>query len=165
LTDIHHLNASLIGIALSLQAGMLFVTSQAGGQLADRWGSRGPIMASMVGLIGVMVALALAPASAPLWVIYFLSALHGLLVGLSLAPLHLASMNGIEPTEGGAAAGLYSMIRFAGQILGVAVAGVVLQQQLALAATPIDAYQALFWLYAGVAVLATGISGWIGGNG
>jgi MFS family permease len=144
---------------------MLFVTSQAGGQLADRWGSRGPILASMVGLIVVMVALALAPASTPVWVIYFLSALHGLLVGLSLAPLHLASMNGVETAESGAAAGLYSMIRFAGQILGVAVAGVVLQQQLAIAATPIEAYQTLFWLYAGVAVLATLLGGWIGGKG
>ena len=162
LTDIHGLNASLIGIGLSLQAGMLFVTSQAGGQLADRWGSRGPILASMVGLIGVMVALALAPASTPVWVIFLLSATHGLLVGLSLAPLHLASMQGVEPAESGAAAGLYSMIRFAGQILGVAVAGVVLQQQLAIAATPIAAYQTLFWLYAGVAVIATLIGGGIG---
>jgi hypothetical protein len=51
------------------------------------------------------------------------------------------------------------MIRFAGQILGVAVAGVILQQQLAQATTPITAYQTVFWLYAGVAVLAT-VVGW-----
>jgi MFS family permease len=134
---------------------MLFVTSQAGGQLADRWGSRRPILASMVGLVGVMVGLALAPANTPIWVIFALSATHGLLVGLSLAPLHRASMQGVETAETGAAAGLYSMIRFAGQILGVAVAGVVLQQQLLLAPTPIEGYQTVFWLYAGVAVLAT----------
>jgi len=47
------------------------------------------------------------------------------------------------------------MIRFAGQILGVAVAGVVLQQQLLVAATPIAAYQTVFWLYVVAAVVAT----------
>jgi hypothetical protein len=40
----------------------------------------------------------------------------------------------------------------------VAVAGVILQQQLAQAPTAIVAYQTVFWLYVGVAVLAT----WIG---
>lgn len=158
LTDIHGLNASMIGIALALQAGALFVTSQAGGQVADRWGSRLPIVASMIGLIGVMIGLALAPANMPLWLLFLLAVLHGLLVGLSLAPLHRASMQGVAPEESGAAAGLYSMIRFAGQILGVAVAGVILQQQLAQAPTAIVAYQTVFWLYVGVAVLAT----WIG---
>jgi MFS family permease len=161
LTDIHNLNASIIGLALALQAGALFATSQAGGQLADRWGSRLPILISMISMIGVMVALALAPANLPVWIIFALSAAHGLIVGLSLAPLHRASMQEIEPTETGAAAGLYSMIRFAGQILGVAVAGVVLQAQLAVAPTPIVAYQQLFWLYVGVALLATVISFWL----
>lgn len=161
LTDIHDLNASIIGIAVALQAGALFVTSQAGGQVADRWGSRLPIVASMIGLIGVMIGLALASATTPLWVIFGLAALHGLLVGLSLAPLHRASMQGIAPEETGAAAGLYSMIRFAGQILGVAVAGVILQRQLAQASTAITAYQTVFWLYVGVAVIATLIGGGI----
>jgi MFS family permease len=161
LTDIHDLNASIIGLALALHAGALFATSQAGGQLADRWGSRLPILISMISMVAVMVALALAPANLPVWIIFALSAAHGLIVGLSLAPLHRASMQEIEPSETGAAAGLYSMIRFAGQILGVAVAGVVLQGQLAVAPTPIVAYQRLFWLYVGVALFATAISFWL----
>jgi nitrate/nitrite transporter NarK len=73
--------------------------------------------------------------------------------------LHRASMQGIAPQETGAAAGLYSMIRFAGQILGVAVAGVTLQKNLALNLAPITAYQAVFWLYAIVAIVAT-VIGW-----
>ena len=68
-------------------------------------------------------------------------------------------MQGIAPEQTGGAAGLYSMIRFAGQILGVAVAGVMLQQGLAGAGTTIAAYQFVFWLYVGVAVLATVVSG------
>lgn len=159
LTDIHHVNASVIGLALALQAGMLFVTSQAGGQVADRWGSRGPILVSMLGLLLIMIGFALAGVNTPVWVIFVLTGLHGFVIGMSLAPLHRASMQGVTQQEAGAAAGIYSMIRFAGQILGVAVAGVTLHQYLAQAATPIVAYQTVFWLYIGVAVLAT-LVGW-----
>ncbi len=158
LTDIHHLNASTIGIALALQAGMLFLMSRTGGQLADRWGSRRPVMLSMGGLLLVMIVFALLPAAAPLWLIFTLTALHGLIIGVSLAPLHRASMHGVAAEESGAAAGLYSMIRFAGGILGVALAGVMLQQSLAGAGSAIDAYQFVFWLYVGVGVVATLVS-------
>ncbi|MCB0122479.1 MAG: MFS transporter [Caldilineaceae bacterium] len=159
LTDIHALSASAVGIALALQAGTLFLISRAGGQMADRWGSRRPILFSMVGLIAIMVTFAVVPTSTPVWVLYLLSAAHGLIIGISLAPLHRSSMQGIAPEQTGGAAGLYSMIRFAGQILGVAVAGVMLQQGLAGAGTAIAAYQFVFWLYVGVAVVAT-IASW-----
>lgn len=158
LTDIHALNASTIGIALALQAGMLFLMSRTGGQLADRWGSRPPVVLSMTGLLGVMIGFALLPATAPLWLIFSLTALHGLAIGISLAPLHRASMHGIASEESGAAAGLYSMIRFAGGILGVALAGVMLQQSLQTADTTVAAYQFVFWLYVAVGVVATAVS-------
>jgi MFS family permease len=161
LTDIHGLNASAIGIALALQAGMLFLTSQAGGQVADRWGSRWPIVISMAGMVLILVLLALADAASPVWWLYTLSGAHGLTIGLSLAPLHRSSMQEVADHEAGAAAGLYSMIRFAGQILGVAVAGVLLQQQLSLVTTPVAAYQFVLWLYVGVAVVATLLGGLI----
>lgn len=153
LTDIHHLNASAIGIVLALQAGSLFLISRAGGQLADRWGSRRPVMISMAAMVLIMALLALLPPATPVWVLFAISAVHGLLIGLSLAPLHRSSMQGITEEETGGAAGLYSMIRFAGQILGVSVAGVVLQQGLQQADAPIVAYQTVFWLYSVVAVL------------
>lgn len=157
LTDIHGLKASGVGIALALQAGMLFVTSQAGGQVADRWGSRWPVMISMAGMVGILVLLALAGAATPVWWLYTLAGAHGLTIGLSLAPLHRSSMQEVAEHEAGAAAGLYSMIRFAGQILGVAVAGVVLQQQLGQVATPVQAYQFVLWLYVAVGLMATGL--------
>lgn len=155
LTDIHGLSSSRIGIALMLQAGALFTMSRAGGQLADRWGTRPPVLFSTVSLLGLMIALALLPASAPVWLLFVISAAHGFVIGLSLAPLHRSSMHGISEAETGGAAGLYSMFRFAGHILGVAVAGVVLQGGAAATAVPIGAYQAAFWLYAVMAVIAT----------
>ena len=58
LTDIHGLSASAVGIVLALQAGALFIVSRAGGQLADRWGSRWPAVISMGGLVLLMIGLA-----------------------------------------------------------------------------------------------------------
>lgn len=159
MTDIHASPASVIGIVLTVQAGMLFMTSRAGGQMADRWGSRMPLTISMAGLIGVLVLLANLSTDAPLWIIIAVAMAHGFLIGLSLAPLHRAALQRVDKDEVGMAAGLYSMIRFAGQILGTAIAGVLLQRGLERLPAPIDAYQAVFWTFAGVALVAT-LIGW-----
>ena len=84
--------------------------------------------------------------------------MHGLLIGISLAPLHRAAMHGIAAGESGSAAGMYSMLRFTGQILGTAMGGVALQRWLAQTQTPIVAYQQVFWLFVIVAVVATAMS-------
>lgn len=159
MTDIHASPASVIGIVLMVQAGMLFLTSRAGGQMADRWGSRIPVTLSMIGLIGVLLLLGSLSPTAPLWLIIVAAMGHGLLIGLSLAPLHRAAMQRIDKEEVGMAAGLYSMIRFAGQILGTAIAGVLLQRGLERLPAPIDAYQSVFWTFAAVALVAT-VVGW-----
>lgn len=155
LTDIHNASASTVGAVLAVQAGTLFLVSRAGGQIADRWGSRLPTAVSMLGLVGVMVALALLPASAPLWIIFVAVAVHGLIIGLSLAPLHRSAMQGVDEAATGMAAGLYSMLRFAGQILGTALAGVLLQQGLDRLLQPLAAYQSVFWLHVAIALVAT----------
>jgi MFS family permease len=153
LTDIHGLSASAVGSVLALQAGALFAISYAGGDIADRWGSRWPVAISMIGLVVVMVLLATLPATTPVWLLYVVAGFHGLLIGISLAPLHRAAMQEIAPSETGMAAGLYSMIRFAGQILGTALAGVFLQRALAHVAAPIAAYQSVYWIFAAAAVV------------
>lgn len=102
-----------------------------------------------------MVAMALLPGAAPLWGIFVVVALHGLIIGLSLAPLHRSAMQDIDERETGMAAGLYSMLRFAGHILGTALAGVLLQQGLDRLLTPISAYQNVFWLHVVVALIGT----------
>jgi MFS family permease len=159
LTDVHASTASQIGVVLALQAGALFLVSRAGGQIADRWGSRLPIVGSMLGLVGIMALLALLPASVPFWVIVVIASVHGLIIGISLAPLHRSAMHGIDEAEMGSAAGIYSMIRFAGQILGTALSGVLLQQGLERLSAPVEAYQVVFTLHVGVALLAA-LVGW-----
>ena len=73
---------------------------------------------------------------------------HGLFAGLSLAALHRASLRDVPVDQNGAAAGIYSMIRFGGMLLGAALGGVLLQQSLETTGSMIVAYQAVFWLIA-----------------
>lgn len=156
--EIHGSSAALIGVALALQAGSLFLVSRYGGQLADRWGSRRPVVISMGGLIFLTAALALLSATSPIWLILLLVTLHGFVIGISLAPLHSSAMHGIADGESGSAAGVYSMIRFAGQILGTAMAGVLLQRGFTTLHSSIGAYQMVFWVFTGVALVATLLS-------
>ena len=151
LTQVRAQPETVIGLVLMMQAGGLFLISRVGGSLADRWGIRLPLVISMSGVFGILVLLALLPATAPLWIIFAALAGHGLFIGLSLAPLHLASMQKIDESEAGAAAGIYSMIRFTGLALGTAIAGVALQFWLDKTAIALDAYQNVFLLFAFVA--------------
>ncbi|MEZ4712896.1 MAG: MFS transporter [Caldilineaceae bacterium] len=156
--EVHQSSATLIGVALALQAGSLFLVSRYGGELADRWGSRRPVVLSMGGLIVVTGALALLPAGAPIWLIMVLTTLHGFVIGISLAPLHRSAMHGVADAESGSAAGVYSMIRFAGTILGTAMAGVLLQRGLTSLHSAIGAYQMVFWFFTAIALAATLLS-------
>jgi MFS family permease len=80
--------------------------------------------------------------------------LNGLGAGLALPALHRAAMEGPEGERGGAAAGVYSMIRFWGMMLGTAVAGVLLQSLLDRGTAALASYR---WVYA-----ATGLVGFVG---
>jgi MFS family permease len=150
LADIHDLSATTTGAILMTHAAALLLTMRVGGQLADRWSSRWPVTIGMSIQVGVIAGLALLPAAAPLWLIAAGLIGHGLSAGLSLAALHRASVGKVSAAQAGTAAGLYSMVRFMGTILGPALSGVLLQQGLDRAWLPITAYQMAFWLIAGI---------------
>lgn len=158
LSDISQRSASVMGLMLALQAGALFMTSRYGGQLADKWGSRRPILISLTGQVLVMLLMAQLPANAPLWIIAIAVAFQGLSVGLSLAPLHRGALQGFDGPQTGTAAGVYSMIRFAGIVLGTSLAGVLLQLRLDGSTPVLDAYQSVFWMYTLAALLALGLA-------
>lgn len=153
LTDVYGLSAAWIGITLMIHASALLTTMRIGGQLADRWNSHWPVTVGLTMQVGLMIGLALLPDTTPLWLVSVGLIFHGLGAGLSLAALHRASMGKIPQEQVGIAAGLYSMMRFAGTVLGATLAGVVLQQGLNRSLLPIEAYQMVFWLMAGVAGL------------
>lgn len=159
LADIHKLSAISIGVTLTLIAGSLLLTLRIGGQLADRWSSRWPVTVGMVVQALAMVSFAVWPETTPIWAIRGSVILHGLGAGLSLAALHRASMGEIPEEQTGTAAGLYTLIRFGGTVSGPVVGGVVLQQGLDQLLLPIDAYQVVFWLLAGVVGIGV-LLGW-----
>jgi EmrB/QacA subfamily drug resistance transporter len=159
LADIHHLNAASTGFMLMAHAGSLLLTMRIGGQWADRWHSRWPVMMGLSLQLSVMIGFALAPATAPLWILAMGLMIHGVSAGLSLAPLHRACVGKVATDQAGVAAGLYSTVRFGGTMLGPALSGLTLQHGLNQSLLPIAAYQTVFWLIAGIALVGV-IVGW-----
>ncbi|MCB0124517.1 MAG: MFS transporter [Caldilineaceae bacterium] len=155
--DIHQLDATTTGLIITLHAVPLFLFLRLGGQLADRWGSRRPVVASMAIQAAALAYLALLPADVAVW--WVLIGVLGQSSGasLSLAPLHRASMVGIAEAQTGVAAGVYSMVRFAGALLGTSLSGVLLQQALARESLQLVAYQQVFWVVAAIVAVGAGI--------
>jgi len=153
LAEIHGVSAGIIGIILTAHAVPLFSMIRVGGQLADKWGSRRLVVYSLLIQTTAMIYLAFLPETASLWWIVGGVMWQSFGAAFSLAPLHKSSMAGISEEQTGIAAGLYSMVRFAGVVFGVALCGVVLQQGLSQVAEPIDAYKVTFWFVAGVIML------------
>jgi EmrB/QacA subfamily drug resistance transporter len=158
LADVYHLSAASTGLMLMTHAGALLLTMRLGGQWADRWHSRSPVAIGLTLQFSVMVGFALAPATSPLWLLAVGLMIHGVSAGLSLAPLHRAAVGKTPAEQAGIAAGLYSMVRFCGTMLGPALGGVALQHGLNQALLPVAAYQAVFWLIAGTALLGMIVS-------
>ncbi|MEM7030668.1 MAG: MFS transporter [Chloroflexota bacterium] len=144
LRDIRGLTTSSIGILLMVGSGAFMITLRFGGILADRWGSRWPVViGSSVQLLTVLYFANL-PETVPLSFLVAGIIVHGLASALSMAALHRAAMSEVSPTQMGMAAGLYSMVRFSGSVLGVSLIGALLQQAMASMETPIQAFQAMY---------------------
>ncbi len=159
LADVRALSAASIGIILMFPAVPMLMAIRLGGQLADHWGSRWPIVVGLLVQAGMVAYLALLPYTAPLVLVVAGLVGHSLGAGLSLAPMHRSTMSKITREQTGEASGIYSMIRFVGAVLGIALAGVVLQQGLERSLLPIEAYQTVFWMMAGVVLLGA-VVGW-----
>lgn len=148
LVDVHQVTAAQIGGVTMMSAGTMALVVRFGGQAADRWGSRWPTVIG-IGTQGlIMLVFVFLPATTPLWVMAAVMAVYGLGAGLVLAALHHAALGHMTKVQMGAAAGLYSMIRFAGAMVGTALAGVILQYRLDQAWPVLDAYQQVFLFFA-----------------
>lgn len=144
LADVYDLNASTIGLLATAHSVALFVFIRIGGSLADRWPNRWLVTISLSLQLSVMAYFALLPGNLPLLWIIAGAVTHGLGAGLSLAALHRTALSGVASEQTGAAAGVYSMIRFAGLMLATAVAGVILQDGLDRGLPTLDAYQRVY---------------------
>jgi EmrB/QacA subfamily drug resistance transporter len=149
LADVRGLGPAAIGMLIMIMPGAMVVMVLLGGRLSDRWGSRWPAIVglSVQGLTAVIFYLL--PGTVPLWVIVLVLVFYGLGSGFALAALHHAAMSRVPEAQMGAAAGLYSMLRFLGSAVGTALAGVVLARALDQALAVLEAYQYAFLFFAG----------------
>jgi MFS family permease len=99
----------------------------------------------------------LLPGTVPLWVIVLVLVFYGLGSGFALAALHHAAMSRVPEAQMGAAAGLYSMLRFFGSAIGTALAGVALATFLGQALTTLQAYQYAFLFFAGAGFIGASV--------
>jgi len=161
LADVFGLNAALIGITLVIHAGALLATMRMGGQVADRLGSRRPVVLGLCVQVVAMAYFAVLSGDVGLPHVLVGVTAHGLGAGLAIAALHRAAMGRVPQTQTGVAAGLYSMIRFGGDMLGAGMGGVILQLGLDRQLLTLTAYQNVLWFLAGVcvvnAVIAVGL--------
>ena len=150
--DVKGMGAAMTGLFITFVAGsMLSVVRMAGG-ITDKRSKRFPIITGLSMQTTALVMLALLPADLPNWVIPPILIVYGVGAGLSLAVLHRLAMDHVPHEESGTAAGLYSMGRFFGSIIGTTLIGVFLQQAL----TQVDvsqAYSYAFWFAAAVALI------------
>ena len=144
LADLKGLNATLIGVIAMIRSAGLFPTMYFGGRVADRWGSRLPMVLGMSVQAASVLLLILSGPGPQVTLVVVGLALHGLGAGVVLPALHRAAMTGSDGERGGTAAGLYSMIRFCGMMLGTAVVGVLLQALLDRGATDLVSYRLAF---------------------
>lgn len=152
LADVHHLRASTIGLLVMLGATTLFITMYWGGRGADRGGTRRLITMGLGIQALALLSFGFLPAGAPIALIAAGLMLHGFGAGFPLAPLHRAAMSQVEAAQAGAAAGIYSMIRFSGTLLGATLGGVLLEQMLSNHVPPAGAYRTVFCVIAAAAV-------------
>lgn len=154
LADVKKLGAGWIGVALVVHSVALLATLRLGGQLADCLGSsRWPVFLGLSLQVAAMITFANLPGTAGLAPVLLGLAAHGLGAGLALAALHRVAMGGVPQEEMGVAAGLYSMIRFFGTVLGITLGGVLLRQGLGGGLPAIDAYRMVYWFIASVGAL------------
>ena len=153
-TDIHHLGASWVGIVLALYSGALLTTTRLARQASDRGNGRRFILAGFCLQGGTLLTLALLPATTPTLLVFAVTFGLGMGAGLSLAVLSNVAMSDVPREQAGSGAGLFSMIRFSGSMVGSTLAGVLLRNAIKGTAFPVTAYQIVFGCAATVAILA-----------
>jgi EmrB/QacA subfamily drug resistance transporter len=125
------LQSGLTFAPMSLTAG---IVAPFAGRLADRFGGKYLLMAGLA-LFGagaaIVTALASTTSAQSIFILPFV--LTGVGLGLVFAPMTTVAMRDITPAMAGAASGVLNTTRQLGSVIGAAVVGAVLQNQLATA--------------------------------
>jgi MFS transporter, DHA2 family, methylenomycin A resistance protein len=98
-------------------------------RLDERLGARVLVTAGLLVMTTGLVALALVPASTPVWVLAVLMVLTGLAGPLVMPPVTAVLLNGVPAHRAGTASGVFNTSRQVGGALAVAVFGALLADQ------------------------------------
>ena len=147
LVDVHHIGPAQLGIFLIITSASMTLIVRFGGKLSDKVQSRWLVIIGMFVQLSVMAIFAFLPAAISLWFIVMPLVYYGLGAGLMLAAMHSTVMGTIAEEQMGAAAGLYSMLRFMGMAISTALVGVVLQFFFDAGLGTVDAYQNVFLVF------------------
>jgi len=158
LTDLYGYPASAVGLVLTLHAAALLITMRLGGVIIDRSGRRTQIVLGLLIEVSAMIMFLFLPEGGSTWPVLFAVVIHGLGAGLCLAALHMYALAAAPQSQAGTAAGLYSMVRFGGSMLGAAIGGVVLQAGLDAHGVVMRAYGTTFIFYLAAGVIAASLS-------
>jgi MFS family permease len=151
--DVHQVDPAKLGVLLVISSAAMTLIVRFGGRMSDRFSCRWLVMIGLFTQLSVMMIFSQLPETVSVWVIAIILAYYGLGAGLMLAALHSTVMGTIEEDHMGAAAGLYSMLRFMGMAISTALVGVVLQFFIDAGLPTIDAYQRVFLVFTAFPVL------------
>ncbi len=152
LADLYQVEGVAMGIMLMINPAAMSLMVRYGGQIADRWGSRWPLMVGFTAQMLVLATLFLLPEGVPLWSVGCVLAAHGLGVGTMLAALHRTALLDISEAQANVASGMYSFVRFVGVAIGTSVAGVLFTQFHANGWTQVESYKTTFLCFTLAAV-------------
>jgi predicted MFS family arabinose efflux permease len=150
-TEVFGFPATKTGLLVACNSVSLLLTMRLGGVIADRFSIRFPVTAGLAVQMASLIMLALLRESGIIAPIIVALVLNGGGAGLSISALHHTAMYDMPVERAGAAAGLYSMIRFIGSLFGIAVVGVVLEHAIGARPSLAAAYTASFAVLAVIA--------------
>jgi MFS family permease len=125
--DVHTLGAGTIGVILTSHAAGLGVTILLGGAWGDKRGTRAPVVWGMAVTAAAFAGLAAESSVSSIWAATAFVGLHGLAVGISLAPLDRGATLSVPAPQVANAVGVYNFIRFSAAAAAPVVSGVILQ--------------------------------------
>ena len=123
LQDVRGLSPLDAGLYTLPMAGLMFVIAPLSGRFVGARGTRGPLVAGGIAVLGCAVILTQLTAHTSFALLVFAYALFGLGMGLVNPPITNTAVSGMPPSQAGVAAAVASTGRQVGGTLGVAVLG------------------------------------------